>query len=333
MALIAYGLTEGIPAQLNRTVAEVGRYLRDFGITGVFLKHLDPEWCAALQESGLDVYASHGIFVANDGLWQDIPESRPITAAGTPAPVEEWYRPALPSSTAVRELRLRQLDGMLRDLPLDGLWLDFIRWPARWEKRQPNLYHSSFDAATLRRFLDDTGIELMVADPQPAAADWILTNAADVWHAWRCAQIASFVDEARALLAGRRPDALLGAFTVPWTGGPLDGLPVEQANIRIVGQDPALLGPRVDVLSPMVYHRLCGRDADWPGQVTSMLSEQVGCEVWPTVEAIVDDVAYGADEFASVCESAHRAGGGGLVVFNLAGLLSDSEKLPALARH
>ncbi len=130
------------------------------------------------------------------------------------------------------------------------------------------------------------------------------------------------------MLRQQRPNALLGLFTVPWTGKALDNLPVDQAHIRIVGQDPALLGPRVDVLSPMVYHRLCDRDVDWPRQVTAALQAQVTCDVWPVVEALAEDTAYTADQFAEVCRSANAGGTGALIVFNLGGLLADPGKLP-----
>ena len=129
------------------------------------------------------------------------------------------------------------------------------------------------------------------------------------------------------MLKQHRPDALLGLFTVPWTGLPLDNLPVDHAHTRIVGQDPALLGPRVDVLSPMVYHRLCDRGIDWPAQVSATLRSQVECEVWPVVEALAEDTAFTVEEFARVAQSADAAGTGGLIVFNLAGLLADPNKL------
>ena len=164
-----------------------------------------------------------------------------------------------------------------------------------------------------------------MGDPATAAA-WILANCADIWFEWRCLQIASFVDAARDVLERHRPGATLGLFTVPWTGQAMDRLDIEQAHIRIVGQDPALLGPRVDVLSPMVYHRLCGQDVDWPRRVTNELCGQVNCHVWPVIEALEEDASFSEQEFAEVCRSAGRAGTGRLIVFNLTGMLADPDK-------
>ncbi len=331
MTLIGYGLSEELPAFAGQSRNLIARSLRDAGLDGVFLKDRSPNWCRALQAVGLKVYGSHSVFLDNENLWEKIAGSRPITASAEPAPVQEWYRPLLPTSQAVRELRLKQLADLVSEMPLDGVWLDFIRWPARWESGDPKLYQSSFDQTTLAQFQIETGVFLPASHAEAtAASEWILANAADEWATWRCAQIASFVDEARSVLKQLRPNALLGLFTVPWTGLPLDNLSVDQAHTRIVGQDPTLLGPRVDVLSPMVYHRLCGRGIDWPAQVSATLREQVGCEVWPVIEALAEDTAFTAGEFARVAQSACAAGTGRLIVFNLAGMLADPGKLPAI---
>ena len=331
MEIVAYGLTEVVPDQLDLSIADVALMLRDHGVTAVFLKHLIPAWVQALHDVGLSVYASKGVFIDQDDLWARLPDSRPLTADGSPAPLEEWYRPLLPTHSGVRELRLREIDALNRAVPIDGLWLDFIRWPARWEKSQPALYHSSFDVITLAQFQQESGIVWPVELESPTSiAAWILDNVARAWFDWRCDVIVGFVDEARALVKAQRPQARLGCFTVPWTGEGFDALPIEQAHLRIVGQDPVMLGTRVDVLSPMVYHRLCGREPSWPQQVTTGVQRQVECDVWPTVEAIDDDHGYSTEIFIDVCRSAADAGRGGLIVFNLAGLLADQTKLMTL---
>ena len=317
--IIGYGLTAELIDQCGPDPATAATRVRNSGLDGVFLKVLDPVMVAACKDAGLAVYASQGIFVADDDLWARFPGSRPLTASGEPAPVEEWYHPALPTDPDFRALRLAQVEATLAHVPLDGLWLDFIRWPARWEKRTPHLYHSSFDPVTLARFTADTGVTL--PDTAPGVAGWILDHAADVWWAWRCRQIAAFVADVAALRDRIRPDAQLGVFTIPWTGTDLDALPVPQANIRIVGQDPVRLQEHADVLSPMVYHRLCGRAADWPAAVSAHLAGQVDRAVWPVIELLADDDGYAPAEFVAVLAACRRAGGGPVIVFNLAGWL------------
>jgi hypothetical protein len=328
MNRIAYGLTNHIPAFRDQTPRQIGDRLRGMGCDGVFLKHLDPAWVDGLHAAGLAVYISQPIFLATDDLWAHFPHSRPILPDGSPAPVQEWYRPALPADDDLRAYRLAQLTETLTALPVDGVWLDFIRWPARWETPSLHLYDSSFDPRTVARFFAATGRTLPENPAPPAIARLLLHELADDWFAWRSRQIASFVAEARTVVECVRPGSLLGLFTVPWTGdAALDRTGVKNAHIRITGQDPALLGPLADVLSPMVYHRLCGRDPGWTGQVMERIVAQVPCPVWPVIEALPDDPGYDCAEFAQALSSAAQAGGEGVIVFKVAGLSADPGKM------
>lgn len=319
-SIIGYGLTSELIALFGPEPATVAAHICRLGIDGVFLKALDAATVVALRDAGLAVYTSQAVFLADAALWKRYPHSRPLTAAGEPAPVEEWYHPALPTDAAFRAMRLAQVEALLAQWPLDGLWLDFIRWPARWEKPTPYLYHSSFDARTLAQFAAETGTPLPGADADVAA--WILAHAADAWAAWRCVQIAAFVAEVAVLRDRLRPAAKLGLFTIPWVGMALDDLPVPDAHIRIVGQDPALLSRHADVLSPMVYHRLCRRRAAWPATVTAALAARVDVPVWPVIERLADDDTFAPEEFRTVLDDCARAGAGPVIVFNLAGLLA-----------
>ncbi|MBN1285900.1 MAG: hypothetical protein JXB47_10920 [Anaerolineae bacterium] len=308
MTKLGYGFDADLPGFAGLDPETAGERLRAVGFDGVFLHTPAPAWVDGLRAAGLRIYESIGVFAGAD-VWQRFPDARPVMANGDPAPQEDWYTPGLPTHPALRADRLAKLQGVLAGAPLDGVWLDFIRWPARWERHPDklNLYHSSFDPLTLRQFRQDTGIDL------PAGR--ILGAAAETWFAWRCEQVASFVQEARALLKRRWPGALLGVFTVPWTGDDFDG-----ALTRIVGQDIARLASHVDVFSPMVYHRLCGRDPAWTGAVTAWVRAQSDREVWPIVEAIDP---YPADEFEAACRSALAASSGGVMVFKVAGVAAD----------
>ncbi|HEY65464.1 MAG TPA: hypothetical protein G4O02_12935, partial [Caldilineae bacterium] len=319
---IAYGFEPDLPGFEGMSPEEAGRRLREIGCDGVFMHHPDRAWVDGLHAARLRVYVSQGIF-AGRGIWGQFPSSRPITDEGTLAPREEWYEPAIPTLPELRAYRLDELEDTARSAPIDGLWLDFIRWPARWEKAQPRLYHSSFDPITLRQFQEDTGISLPEEATQPAeAAHWILAHAAEPWFDWRCQQIVSFVAEARARLHRHLPDALLGMFTVPWTEEDFNG-----TFIRIVGQDPARLASHVDVFSPMVYHRLCGRDVAWIGQVSRWVHERSGRSVWPIIEAIASPDEYPASEFAATWREALNASAGTAIVFTLTGLLQDPTRV------
>lgn len=333
MPPIAYGLTNHIPAFHGQSPRQIGCALHEMGCDGVFLKHLDRGWVDGLHAAGLAVYVSQPVFLATDDLWTRFPDSRPLMADGRPTPVQDWYRPALPTSQGLRAHRLAQLRDLVIDLPVDGVWLDFIRWPARWEMPSLHLYDSSFDVQTVSRFTEETGRPIPAHLTTPQTARLLLHELAGEWFDWRCRQIASFVEVARSLVKRARPQALLGLFTVPWTGdGVLDRTGADNAHIRIAGQNPALLSLLVDVLSPMVYHRLCGHAPDWPGHVTRHLRGQTTCDVWPIIEALPDDDSHSRAEFSQALASAERAPGDTVIVFNLEGLLADPGKLDVWRR-
>ncbi len=321
---IAYGLNPHLPEFSGVTAIELGQRLNDYGLDGVFVKAPSLEFVQGLQAGGLAVYTSVAVF-AEAGIWQRFPASRPVMADGLPAPKEEWYEPAIPTLPELREARLKKLESLARTLPLDGLWLDFIRWPARWELASPSLYQSSFDDPTLTQFQNDIGVTLPKVTV-PELAGWLLNNMPDEWVRWRCVQVSSFVAEAKTLLKKYLSGSLLGVFTVPWIDDEMvKG--VRGANIQIVGQDLGLMAQHADVISPMLYHRLCQRPATWPKETCQWLEQRIDVPVWPVIEAIKGD-SYSAKEFATVVSSLGSASG--VIVFTLEGLLADTLKLKVL---
>jgi hypothetical protein len=326
---ILYGLTDQIAPWQGRSAAEVANAVKGLGVDGVFLKHLDPTWIDALQHAGVRVFLSHGIFVDHESedLWQRWPNSRPITARGTPAPQEDWYRPLRPTHNDVRSHRLAQLTQLVTDHPVDGVWLDFIRWPARWEKPELTLYDSSFDEDSLAQFGKETHIDVPVAGSPAIRARWIFQHVLPQWIDWRCTVIERFVADAVDIVRRHRPNAKIGLFTIPWIGvAAEDGTIIHEANHRIVAQNLARLGRHVDVISPMVYHRLCWRSVTWVEQVVRYAVSESRAAVWPVIEAIDPPPRYSAAEFATVFHTAQRAGSGEVIIFKLDGVLSDPKK-------
>ncbi|MEZ4583340.1 MAG: hypothetical protein R3A10_17180 [Caldilineaceae bacterium] len=215
---------------------------------------------------------SQGIFVADDDLWTRFPGSRPLTASAG-LPVEEWYHPAPPTDPDFRALRLAQVEAILTrvgHLTASG-WTSSVG-PRAGRSGRP-LYHSSFDPVTLARFTADTGVTLPDAAPRVVGLDSRPRGRCVVGMA--LPEIAAFVADVAALRDRIRPAAQLGVFTIPWTGTDLDALPVPQANIRIVGQDPVRLREHADVLAHGLSPALrpcgglaCGGERIWPAKST-----------------------------------------------------------------
>ena len=120
---------------------------------------------------------------------------------------------------------------------------------------------------------------------------------------------ASAPEAEAGLPEGRR--FLLGAFVVPWTQGERDA-----AVLTLLAQDAFGLAEQLDVLSPMIYHRMCGRDPAWIAGMTAYFRERAACPVWP----IVQSAEVPATEFRRAVDAAARGGAPGILVFSYRGM-------------
>jgi uncharacterized lipoprotein YddW (UPF0748 family) len=290
-----------------------------WGADAVFGGYQEPAFVAAAHAAGMKVYAEFGCFVGTE-LWEKYPASRPVTDDGRLLEPQDWYYGVNPSVPAVREDRLAALERLAGDYPIDGVWLDFIRWPCRWESPDPVLPHTSFDEATLVRFEREAGVSVVRGDVAGVART-LLDRHADDWTRWRCDQITSWVSQARMLVKRLRPAALLGLFVVPWRLADYNG-----AILRIVGQDTRGLGEHVDVLSPMVYHRMCGQAIAWIHAVTEEVGKRSGRPVWPVIQSVDQPGPLPADEYARALDIAQESpASAGVIVFTLEGALEESK--------
>lgn len=314
-----YGFSPQLEPFAGKTAPEQAALLRSWGTTAVFGGHQHPVFVEAAHAVGMKVYVEFACFV-HKRWWETVPESRPITADGEPLAPDGWYCGVNPSTPSVRQSQLETLEGFLRGHAVDGVWLDFIRWPCHWEAPDPYLPRTSFDPHTLSRFGEATGIQVPVRDPKAAARRLLHQHKAE-WTTWRCVQITSWVTEARAVLRRTRPRAVLGLFGVPWQLSDHEG-----AIISVIGQDYRALGPIVDVFSPMVYHAMCGQPVEWIGQVAEEVQALSVTPVWPVIQSVDEPATLPAEMYA---EALQIALGGpaseGVVVFTLEGVLDQAK--------
>jgi hypothetical protein len=222
----------------------------------------------------------------------------------------------------VRQQQLEALERLLTGYAIDGVWLDFIRWPCHWESPAPYLPRTSFDLETLARFSRDTGVALPPGDV-PTVAQVLLAQHGAGWTAWRCGQVTSWVADARAVLERARPDAVLGLFGVPWRLVDHGG-----AILAIIGQDYRALAQYVDVFSPMVYHRMCGQPPDWIGRIAEEIHVLSGKPVWPIIQSVDEPTPLPPEEYGQAIDVAlHSGSSNGVLVFTMKGTVTDEAKL------
>ena len=239
---------------------------------------------AAAHDQGLRFYAGLSCFSDHAADFRRLdsrPELWPILETGERRPRMEWYIGLIPTDRAQQQAVLSAVGTVARDYPIDGLFLDFVRWPLHWEIElrpgRPRPLDSSFDAQTMRMFQTATGIDLS-SDLGSAkkVADRIRARHLQEWVDFKCRVISGFVAEARDILKATRPHAELGVFMVPDVDGKSEGL---------TGQRMADLAPLADWLSPMLYHNILLRPPGWIGPEVSKVVRVAGRKTLPVLQA------------------------------------------------
>lgn len=238
---------------------------------------------------GISCFSEHGR--ANKPL-EERPELHPILETGERRPLMEWYIGVTPTFDDYNTAQLDRLDRIMRDHELDGMWLDFIRWPLHWELElrpgEPEPLQSSFDPHTVSRFLEQANLELP-ADTKtiPQQARWILDHHRDQWTDFKCATLATFVAQARERVKTRRPQADFGLYLVP--------APDDQ-RAYWVGQRVRDLSPHVDYLSPMAYHPILHQNPAWVSEVIDDIVKLAPGKILPVLQVdSAEGEAFGAD--------------------------------------
>lgn len=298
----------GVPAIRNCNPSKYLLHLKQAGINTVFVPP-DRDTVRWFKEHGFKVYISVNVF-GGRGAWKRYPDSRPVRADGKllgSDPAYKGHGGVCPTHHAWRKERLKYIEKLVEQFGskdgIDGIWLDFIRYPGLWEVKDPRPPDTCYCPRCLRKFQQDTGIRFPRELRPREAPLWIRKNCLYEWMEWKKSRISSFVDEVRRVLGHLK----LGVFLVPWTKGEK-----QDAISYRLAQDPFQLSDQTDVISPMLYHRMCAKDVSWVGYMTRYYKETARCQVWP----IVQSAGCSPEEFSNALKLAGRAGAGGILVFS-----------------
>lgn len=227
---------------------------------------------------GIACFSEHG---RDHQPLRDRPELWPILENGERRPLMEWYIGVTPTFDDYNGSRLALVERLMRDHDLDGMCLDFIRWPLHWELElrpgEPEPLQSSFDPHTVQRFLLYAGLELPPGRDMPASqAAWILSEHRDAWTDFKCSVITNFVAQARERIrAHRGATAKLGVYLVPAP---------DERRAYLVGQRVSDLSPVVDFLAPMVYHPVLHQTPVWAEQTIDEIARLAPGKVLPVLQ-------------------------------------------------
>ena len=278
----------------------------------------------AVHALGMRFYAGVACFSDHASNFQTLaarPELWPVLESGERRPQMEWYIGITPTDRDHRKSILHKIDEIAFQHQIDGLFLDFVRWPLHWEiELRPGRdapADSSFDAATLDAFAAASGIVPPLSCSSTAArTEWILRHANTEWVDFKCGVITDFVAEARDTLRRAQSTAGLGAFLVP------DGA---VASEPFTGQRWQELEPLLDWAAPMLYHNILLQPPEWISAMVDKSVRVAGRKTLPVIQADSnrDPTALGdwgppMDAAAwqrAIAEVAGRSDIAGLIVF------------------
>ena len=271
--------------------------LRGYGVNALLTESetYNEAVIAAAHDHGLRFYAGLACFSDHAADFRTLnrrPELWPILETGERRTRNEWYIGLIPTDRAQQQTVLSTIATVARDYSIDGLFLDFVRWPLHWEIElrpdQARPLDSSFDAQTVRLFESATGIRLPPdLGSAKEIADRIRGRHLRQWVDFKCRVISDFVAEARDILKATRPRAELGVFAVP---------DVDGAGEALTGQRMTDLAPLADWISPMLYHNILLRPPSWIGPAVSKVVRAARRKTLPVLQADSNrDPALAAD--------------------------------------
>lgn len=272
-------------------------------------QNLNPDVLAYAQSKNLQVYNEVGIFQGEE-LWHKYPDSRPVDRHGKFIDKINWYAGVCPNHPKVREEKLNLIKKLIGTYDIDGIWLDFIRYPCFWEEvRNSEITKYCFCKNCLSKFEIDVGGEPL----------------GEKWTQWKCQQITNFVGEVKKIIDYKSPRVKLGLFAVPWKVVDYNG-----AIKHIIGQDLKQLSEYVDIFSPMTYHRFTGNKTSWIKEITTHIAKITNKPVLPLVQTEDRAGKISRKEFTDSIQLASLPPSDGAIIFFLEDLLNDTEKVSIL---
>jgi hypothetical protein len=305
--------------------------LKDCGVNAIMTESDSYEFSVleTTHKAGLRFLAGVACFSDHASNFRSLNERSelwPILENGERRPQMEWYVGMTPADRGRQGEALAEIRSIAREYPVDGIFLDFVRWPLHWEielrpgRERP--LDSSFDSATLTKFEEAT--EALPRDlvATAARAAWIRRNRLAEWVEFKCRVVSDFVREARSALQETKADAELGIYVVPDVNGLTE---------LLTGQRIPDLAPLVDWVAPMLYHNILLRPPSWVASALAPVVAIAGRKTLPVLQAdsnrdpaVVGDWGppmSDADWSATLSQVAERSDIGGLIVFPGAALI------------
>jgi len=323
----------GFPAELLKD----GKQLKDLGINAVFVGSggVTADLVAKAHQQGVKLFAEFNTLPAAGYLKQH-PEAAPVGADGKVCPPPHGWQGVCPTHPGYRRARMDDFQQVLRNHPIDGIWLDYHHGHASWERADPLMPDTCFCDRCVEQFSRDTGIALPRQARSEVAA-LLLGPHRDRWVQWRCAVFTDWVREFRAIRDQTRPAALLGSFHCPWSETDFQGALRDKLAIDLKAQ-----AEHLDVLSPMPYHARFGHpsDPEWIHRQVAELGRRFSLRgeagerlrIWPIVQLADWGEKVPPEQVEAVLRHGSARPSRGIIVFHWSGLRAQPEKADRMTR-
>jgi hypothetical protein len=290
---------------------EIAKWFLKNKFDAVFGGYKDKKLRETFRRYGIQVYAEAAIFYSSTE-WKKHPGTRPINEAGKPIKKVQWYRGLCPNQDRLIKQRLGFIKQLVKKYKVDGVWLDFMRYPCHWEVLEPRLEQTCYCPVCLKKFSADTGIKHPKDDPAAFAE-------------WKTDQIAAFVKKAAAVVKKENPNVVVGLFGVPWKEGERDN-----AIINIIAQDYKKLAPHVDIFSPMVYHKMVGEKPQWISEMVRYMDRVTKKPIVPIIQAVSEPTKLDDDEFIQSIHQALKFPSKGVIILSMKHFMKEQRIKPWL---
>jgi uncharacterized lipoprotein YddW (UPF0748 family) len=196
-------------------------------------------WLTEAHQRGMQVHAWAQVFyVGNKALggagggvgpvlnkypqWANWQRSAAVTGQLQPSTLESGHYFVDPANPEVRAFLLSVLDELMNDYAIDGLQLDYIRYPASFPKDRFSYVATTWGYSNYARqaFAQQFGADPLTLDPKKTPDLW------QQWNSFKTEQINTFVStvashaqQAKQSKTSPNPSLLLSAAVFPGTEG------------------------------------------------------------------------------------------------------------------
>lgn len=255
---------------------------------------------------------------AEKELLEKYPDAKSIEAQGK-STSKNGYVGLCPTHLEIRKICIENVKKILEE-DINGIWLDFIRYPTKWEEPEPDVLDTCYCDRCLKLFEEYIG-EPIIGETLEDKVLLIDGSYYLEWLEFKAEQITSLVRNVRELINESGKNIKLGFFTIPWEDKEF-GAGIK----RIMGQDFGQLANYVDIFSPMLYHRMCGKEVEWiKGKVEYFWN--VMKPFLPLIQTENKISKINTDEFKKALEYAALKPSMGVCIFFLDDLIKQRDKL------